>query len=213
MAASAAGRQEFAEPGRSDTPAIQLPRLPGNQSRHPQKSELLTMKPVKVFDSPCVHPNGLQWVGDELYVLDQKSDDIFVLNKRGETVRTIGSPTENGSGITAGGGSIWTASNGKTAVRDPRPTDTGLGWVLKLDPQTGEMVDRFRTPDGGGVHGLEWDDGNIWLTAFNPSSNHPGGRGQLRRAGEFSDRTATIAWTGPRRRRPLVCAYRREIGS
>ena len=39
-----------------------------------------------------------------------------------------------------------------------------------LDPQTGEMVDRFRTPDGGGVHGLEWDDGNIWLTAFNPQA-------------------------------------------
>ena len=35
------------------------------------------MKPVKKFDSPCVHPNGLQWAGDELYVLDQKSDDIF----------------------------------------------------------------------------------------------------------------------------------------
>ncbi len=128
------------------------------------------MKPVKEFDSPCVHPNGLQWVDGELYVIDQKSDDVFVLNERGETVRTLGTPTENGSGVTVGNGFLWTASNGKTVVREPRPTDTGLGWVLKLNPRTGELIDRFRTPDGGGIHGVEWDDGNIWLTAFNPTA-------------------------------------------
>ena len=36
------------------------------------------------------------------------------------------------------------------------------------NPETGETVDYFHTPDGGGIHGIEWDDGNIWLTAFNP---------------------------------------------
>ena len=130
------------------------------------------MRPMKAFDSPCELPNGLQWVGDELYVMDQKSDEVFVLDDAGAIVRRIGTPTENGSGITFDGEFLWTASNGKTAVREARPTDTGLGWVLKLNARSGEMVDRFRTPDGGGVHGLEWDDGNIWVTAFNPTALH-----------------------------------------
>ena len=130
------------------------------------------MRTVKEFDAPCVHPNGLQWAGDELLVMDQKTDDVFVMDAAGEVKRRIPTPTENGSGIASGGGFIWTASNGKTAVRPPRPSDTGLGWVLKLDPESGEMVDRFRTPDGGGVHGLEWDDGNIWITGFNPLALH-----------------------------------------
>lgn len=130
------------------------------------------MRTVKEFDSPCVHPNGLQWAGDELLVMDQKTDDVFVMDPGGEVARRISTPTENGSGIAAGGGFIWTASNGKTEVRPPRPGDTGLGWVLKLDPESGEMVDRFRTPDGGGVHGLEWDEGNIWVTGFHPLALH-----------------------------------------
>jgi outer membrane protein assembly factor BamB len=43
-----------------------------------------------------------------------------------------------------------------------------LGYIYKLDLNTGEAADRFRTPDGGGIHGIEWDDGKIWVTAFNP---------------------------------------------
>tara|TARA_Y100000780_G_scaffold202054_1_gene195011 strand:- start:209 stop:472 length:264 start_codon:yes stop_codon:yes gene_type:complete len=41
---------------------------------------------------------------------------------------------------------------------------------IKLILQRGKTVDCFPTPDGGGIHGLEWDDGNIWLTVFNPKA-------------------------------------------
>ena len=91
-------------------------------------------------------------------------------DESGALVRTIHTPTENGSGITVGGGFLWTASKGVTAARPFRATDTHMGWVLKLDLETGEMVDRFRTPDGGGIHGVEWDEGNIWVTQFNPKA-------------------------------------------
>jgi outer membrane protein assembly factor BamB len=67
-----------------------------------------------------------------------------------------------------GGGFLWTASNGHSVSRPKRSTDTGLGYIYKLDLKTGEAVDRFRTPDGGGIHGIEWDEGKIWITAFNP---------------------------------------------
>ena len=35
---------------------------------------------------------------------------------------------------------------------------------------TGLFINRWRTPDGGGIHGIEWDDGKLWVTAFNPKA-------------------------------------------
>jgi sugar lactone lactonase YvrE len=125
---------------------------------------------LKTFDTPCEMPNGLQWTVDGLYVMDQLTDNVYVLDHKGKLVRTIHTPTENGSGITVGGGYIWTASNGRTRSRPYRSTDTHLGYIFKIDVKTGETVDRFRTPDGGGLHGLEWDNGLIWITQFSPKA-------------------------------------------
>jgi hypothetical protein len=62
------------------------------------------------------------------------------------------------------------ASNGTTVARPHRPTDTHKSAVLKLDPRSGKCIDRYPTPDGGGIHGVEWDNGRIWVTAFNPKA-------------------------------------------
>ena len=128
------------------------------------------MKAVEAFKSPCEMPNGLQWTDDGLYVMDQLTDNVYVVDETGKVLQTIYTPTENGSGITVGGGYLWTASNGGTVSRPYRSTDTHLGYIYKLDLKTGEAVDRFRTPDGGGIHGIEWDDGMMWVTAFNPKA-------------------------------------------
>jgi len=122
------------------------------------------------FNTPVRMPNGLQWFENELFVMDQLTDDVFVLDETGKVKRVIGTETENGSGITVGGGFIWTACNGKASARPPRQYDNHVSKVRKIDPDTGETVDFFSTPDGGGIHGIEWDNGNIWLTAFNPKS-------------------------------------------
>ena len=122
------------------------------------------------FKSQVRMPNGLQWFGDELFVMDQLTDDIYVLDATGELIRIISTETENGSGITVGGGFIWTACNGSASARPTRPTDDHISKVIKIDPENGETVGYFNTPDGGGIHGLEWEDGNIWITAFNPKS-------------------------------------------
>ncbi len=128
----------------------------------------MSVKTVSLFNSPCDMPNGIQWADNKLFVIDQKTDDVFVLNQDGKLISTIKTPTENGSGITVGGGYIWTASNGRTQSRAYRPTDTHLGYIYKLNMETGELIDKYRTPDGGGIHGIEWDNGFIWVTAFNP---------------------------------------------
>lgn len=130
------------------------------------------VKTVKAIESPCKMPNGLQWTSDGLYVMDQLTDNVYVVDERGKLLRTINTVTENGSGITVGGGFIWTGSNGKATARPYRSTDTHLGYVYKLDMKTGEAVDRFRTPDGGGLHGIEWDNGLMWVTQFGPKSIH-----------------------------------------
>ena len=122
--------------------------------------------------SPCEMPNGLQWYKDELYVMDQLTDNVYVINEAGKVLRTIYTTTENGSGITIGDGHMWTGSNGTTVSRPYRSTDTHLGYVIKCDMDTGETVERFRTPDGGGIHGIEWDHNEnlLWVTAFSPKA-------------------------------------------
>ena len=118
----------------------------------------------------CGAPNGLQWTGDGLWVVDQLLDDAYLVDDAGEVIKKFGTPTENTSGATFGGGYLWTASNGTTVGRPFRSTDTHQPCVLKLDPLTGALIDRFPTPDGGGIHGIEWDDGLLWITAFNPKA-------------------------------------------
>ena len=128
---------------------------------------------IKVpFDTPVRMPNGLQWYGGELFVMDQLTDDVFVLDEYGSVLRVVTTETENGSGISVGGGFIWTASNGSAVARPLRKSDDHRSKILKIDLKTGRTLDYFLTPDGGGVHGLAWEDGRIWITAFNPKAIH-----------------------------------------
>ena len=39
------------------------------------------------FITPVRMPNGLQWYEDELFVMDQLTDDVFVLDVEGSVLR------------------------------------------------------------------------------------------------------------------------------
>ena len=119
---------------------------------------------------PATMPNGLQATDDGLWMIDQATEEIRLLDAGLNLVRTIPSPTENASGITVGGGYFWTGSNAPATARYPRPGDTRAPAILKCDLETGRVVQRFPTPDGGGIHGLEWVDGLLWITAFRPKA-------------------------------------------
>ena len=130
----------------------------------------MPVKTITTFNPPCKMPNGLQWTDEGLFVMDQRTDNVYVMDEDGYVSRAIQTATENGSGITVGGGYLWTASNGRTKYRDFRPTDTHKSYIYKLDLRTGEFVNRFPTPDGGGIHGMEWDNDMIWVTGFQPKA-------------------------------------------
>jgi len=121
---------------------------------------------VAAFPTPCEAPNGMQWIDEGLWVVDQILEDAILLDESGKILNKFRTATENSSGVTVGGGYLWTASNGTTELRPFRPTDTHKSWVLKLDIHTGELIDRFPTPDGGRIHGIEWNNGLMWITAF-----------------------------------------------
>ena len=149
------------------------------------------MRLEALSSTPGAMPNGLQWTDEGLFVIDQLTDDVHVLDEAGRVLREMTTLTENGSGITVGGGYLWTGSNGATRARPYRETDTHEPWILKLDIDTGELVERYPTPDGGGVHGIEWDDGLLWVTSF--TSEGPDARGPRRLLG------GQEAADGPRR--------------
>jgi sugar lactone lactonase YvrE len=133
----------------------------------------------RVFRAPYSVPNGLHATADGLWVVDQITDRVASIgwgepNDYGVTtfLRDIPTESSNTSGLTYGDGSLWLAANGAATIwRPPRPTDAdkGKGEILRVDPVTGATVERWPVPDGGGVHGIEYDPfepGRIWVTTL-----------------------------------------------
>ena len=131
----------------------------------------------RVFRAPYATPNGLQATEQGLWIVDQCSDRVALVeitepNNYGVTrlLSDIPSESSNTSGLTYGGGALWLAANGPAdRWRVPRPTDANSGQVLKVDTATGRTMRRYDLPGGGGTHGIEYDnfeEGIVWLTTL-----------------------------------------------
>jgi len=121
-----------------------------------------------MFTAPFGMPNGLQGSDDGLWIVDQESDDVFLVDGDGTILRQLRTEMENGSGIAYGDGALWLGSNGPSNFRKARPTDRRGKYVLKIDPDSGAtLADCPLEGLGGvqgGVHGVEWVDGTLWVT-------------------------------------------------
>lgn len=148
-------------------------------------------RPEKVFDTPGPQPNGLQATGEGLWIIDQGNNRAYLLEyESGKVLREFATEADRASGITHDGEALWLASTysrelircdartGKTLERHFTP---GAGVIYK---RVGDAVAR-RSPlakppqpraaqaaqaqpakpntVGTGAHGLEWDDGKLWV--------------------------------------------------
>ena len=100
------------------------------------------MKLETTITPPATMPNGLQGTDDGLWVCDQATDDLYLLDDDLQIVRTVRSTAENSSGLTVGDGSFWIGSNGASQARYARPGDTGFSGVVRCDYETGEEIAR-----------------------------------------------------------------------
>ena len=135
---------------------------------------------TKLFRAPYAVPNGLQVTDDGLWIVDQITDRVMLVELGGELdyygvprmIRDIGSRSSNTSGMAWGEGSLWLAANGSADLwRPPRAQDArkSMGEILRVDPTSGETISRHPLPNGGGTHGIEYDNiepGHLWLTTL-----------------------------------------------
>lgn len=139
----------------------------------------------KVFRSPYSVPNGLQVTDDGLWIVDQITDRVALVEITADEdytvpklIRDIPSESSNTSGMTYGDDALWLAANGPgERWRPVRDTDArpGAGEVFKVDPATGETLGRYPIPDGGGTHGIEYDhydEGHLWVQTLKDQVTH-----------------------------------------
>lgn len=124
-------------------------------------------KVVRLFRSPDGYPNALEATPDGVWVGEQTTDMAYLLDwGTGKVKRKVETESSNTSGIAFGGGYLWMAANGFALGRSKKSTDHPTGAVLKVDPKTGDTVGEWPIPSGGGgVHGLEYVDGHLWMAS------------------------------------------------
>jgi streptogramin lyase len=112
----------------------------------------------KRFDAPGPQPNGMQATLEGLWILDQFTNEVALVSYDGQVLKSFGTASDRGSGITDSGTALWIAS---TYSRE----------ILKVNRGSGATLAAFPTPGASqtGAHGLEWRDGMLWV-AVPPSA-------------------------------------------
>ncbi|MEZ4705767.1 MAG: hypothetical protein R3A44_01095 [Caldilineaceae bacterium] len=140
----------------------------------------MSRKIENLFRAPYSVPNGLQLTDDGLWIVDQITDRVALVELENpldyygvpKFIRDIPSDCSNTSGLSYGDGALWLAANGDASLwRPARPRDAAahMGEILKVDPQNGDTLARYPLPGGGGTHGLEFDRyeaDTLWVTTL-----------------------------------------------
>ena len=106
----------------------------------------------RVFQAPGPHPNGLQATPAGLWVLDQETNQVHLVDYAGTVRRTLMTAADRGSGITDDGDALWVAS-------------TYSCELLRIHRADGSTLANYPSPGAAktGAHGLEWRDGKLWV--------------------------------------------------
>jgi len=136
----------------------------------------MARKITKLFRAPYAMPNGVQVTDVGLWTVDQITDRVALLEIEQASeygvpklISEITSESSNTSGMAYGRGALWLTANGDgSRWRPRRSTDTkpGRSDIVKVNPKTGETLERYPLPGGGGTHGVEYDhyeEGYLWI--------------------------------------------------
>ena len=145
----------------------------------------MARKIEKLFRAPYSMPNGLQLTDDGLWIVDQITDRVALLEMEETSeygvprvVSEIASESSNTSGMAYGGGWLWLTANGEgSRWRPARPTDAKAGEsdILRVNPKTGHTEERYPLPGGGGTHGVEFDryeEDYLWVETLSDKVLH-----------------------------------------
>jgi len=107
---------------------------------------------TRVFQAPGPQPNGLQATAAGLWVLDQKTNQVHLVDYGGTVVHTMATASDRGSGITDDGDGLWVAS-------------TYSCELLRIHRVHGTTLASYPSPgaEKTGSHGLEWRAGKLWV--------------------------------------------------
>lgn len=139
---------------------------------------------VQSFDSPCAHPNGLDWDGETVWLV-AGDKEVFRLDPQTAAVRhRFRSPGH--AGVMYDGTQAW-------VVESPPPT------IFRIDPESGETLGHL-SPPGPVPIGLTWDGQHIWCGEHETgiSKLDPGTGEVLAHFDGPGDRTHDLAWDGDR---------------
>ena len=147
------------------------PRTGGDSDGHDYPIRMRRKVEV-LYQSPEGNPNGLEATPEGLWVGEQITDRAYLLDwETGKPLTSHETQSSNTSGIAAGGGYVFMAANGPPILRDRRPHDLEKGGrIVKLDAKTGKHIKNYKTPNGGGLHGLLWAQDSVWITQFGPNA-------------------------------------------
>ena len=124
----------------------------------------IATKVETAFIAPTTAPNGMNASPEGLWMIDQITDDAYLVDQKGKILRRILTESGNSSGLAYGQGHLWVALNGGRRNRPERPTDRYGFFILKISPVTGKTLSVFELSGEGRVHGLEWNRGKICVT-------------------------------------------------
>jgi len=125
----------------------------------------IALRVERAFRTPGAAPNGLQATPEGLWILDQATNRVALVDYQdGRVIRQFDTETDKGSGITFDGSALWIASTyNRLLVR----VDAKSGRTLKTLPSPGSGLvkwgPRDAHPQPTGAHGLEWRDGDLFV--------------------------------------------------
>jgi glutamine cyclotransferase len=114
-----------------------------------QKIDSATVRVVSTIPSPGTGNSGLAWAEGTLWVGQYRDRKIHQIDpETGAILRTIES-NRFVTGVTWVDGELWHAT-----------WESDESDLRRVDPRTGEVLERLEMPDGMGVSGLESDGGD-----------------------------------------------------